>query len=176
LNQPIPVVGRSNQYAAWGVVLLVLAHLCWLQLRPESEWRRFHAMAAQTTDRRAAIPEHEPVRIANRTDNGNVLLKLAGYAKTNPVVENSLGYFYFQTCYTLYPRRVYAGPSDQVINDGRDIMRIGFSPDPQWLQEHDVRSVFIFGNDTAGGNPPRLEMLPSGNGQAGVQTNKSGGN
>ena len=29
--------------------------------------------------------------------DGNVLLKLAGYAKTNPVVANSLGYFYFQT-------------------------------------------------------------------------------
>jgi hypothetical protein len=177
LNQLIPADGRSFRYAAWGVVLLVLVHLCWLQLRPESELHQICAVATQSTARRATMMEHEQSdRIAGQAGNGNVLLKLAGYAKTNPAVENSLGYFYFRTSYVLYPRRVYAAPADQVINNGRDIMRIGFSPGPQWLQEHDVRSVLIFGNDTAGGETPRLEILQPRDGQAGMQTNKSGGN
>ena len=49
-------------------------------------------------------------RIAGQAGDGNVLLKLAGYAKTNPVVENSLSYFYYRTSYALYPRRMYACP------------------------------------------------------------------
>ena len=158
-------------------MLLVLVHLCWLQLRPGSELHQICAVATQSTASRAAMMQHEQFdRIAGQAGNGNVLLKLAGYAKTNPAVENSLGYFYFRTSYALYPRRVYAAPADQVINDGRDIMRIGFSPGPQWLQEHDVRSVLIFGNDTAGGETPRWERLQPRDGQAGMQTNKSGGN
>ena len=177
LNQPIPVDGRCFRYAAWGIVLLVLVHLCWLQLRPESELHQIYAVATEPPSSRAAMMEHDQSdRIARQAGNGNVLLKLAGYAKTNPAVENSLGYFYFRTSYALYPRRLYAAPADQVINDGRDIMRIGFSPGPQWLQEHDVRSVLTFGNDTAGGETPRLEILPPRDGQAGMQTNKSGGN
>jgi len=155
---------------------LVLVHLCWLQLRPESELHRFCVVAIQSTARRVAMMQQEQsARIAGQAADGNVLLKLAGYAKTNPAVANSLGYFYFRTSYALYPRRLYAAPADQVINSGRDIMRIGFSPSPQWLQEHDVRSVLIFGNDTAGGETPRLEILQPRDGQTGMQTNKSGG-
>jgi hypothetical protein len=177
LNQPIPVNGRSSRYAAWGVVLLVLVHLCWLQLRPESELHQFCTVAKQSTARHTAMaPYEQSDRITGQAADGNVLLKLAGYAKTNPVVANSLGYFYFRTSYTLYPRRVYAAPADQVINSGRDIIQIGFSPGPQWLQAHDVRSVLIFGNDTAGGETPRLEILQPRDGQARVPAEKSGGN
>ena len=177
LNQFIPADGRRFRYAAWGVVLLVLIHLCWLQLRPESELHRICAVATGSKSRHAAMTEHEQSgRIAWQATDGNVLLRLAGYAKTNPVVANSLGYFYFQTSYALYPRRLYAAPADQVINDGQDIMRIGFSPDPQWLQAHDVRSVLIFGKDNPGEETPRLEILQPRDGRAGMQTNISGGN
>jgi hypothetical protein len=177
LNQPVSVDGRNFQYTAWGIVLLALVHLCWLQLRPESELHRFWAVAKQSTPHRMAITvQDQSGRIAGQAPDGNVLLKLAGYAKTNPVAANSLAYFYFQTSYALYPRRLYAAPADQVINDGQDIMRIGFNPGSQWLQAHDVRSVLIFGNDTAGGETPRLELLPPRDGQVGMQTNKSGGN
>jgi hypothetical protein len=177
LNQPVSVDGRNFQYAAWGIVLLALAHLCWLQLRHDSELRRFWAVTKQSTPHRMAITvQDQSGRIAGQAPDGNVLLKLAGYAKTNPVAANSLAYFYFQTSYALYPRRVYAAPADQVINDGHDIMRIGFSPGPQWLQAHDVHSVLIFGNDTPGGESPRWESLLPRDGQSGVQTNKSGGN
>lgn len=177
LNRFFSTDGRSCRYAAWGVMLLVLVHLCWRQMRPESELHQIYAVATESAARRAArIEPDQSDRIARQAGDGNVLLRLAGYARTNPAVANSLGYFYFRTSYALYPRRLYAAPADQVINDGRDIMRIGFSPGPQWLQAHDVRSVLTFGNDTAGGETPRLEILPPRDGQAGMQTNKSGGN
>ena len=177
LNQLVPAHRRNFQYAAWGIVLLALVHLCWLQLHPESELRRFRAVARKSTNRHTAMMvQDQSGRIAGQAPDGNVLLKLAGYAKTNPVVANSLAYFYFQNSYALYPRRLYAAPADRVINDGQDIMRIGFNPGPQWLQAHDVRSVLIFGNDTPGGESPRWENLQPHDGQAGMQTNKSGGN
>ena len=55
---------------------------------------------------------------------------------------------------------MYLAPADKVINNGSDIMRAEFSPSPQWLQAHDVRSVLVFGNDNAGGETLRLETLP----------------
>jgi hypothetical protein len=177
LNQFIPADGRSFRYAAWGVVLLVLVHLCWLQLRPESELHQICAVATQSTASRAAMMQDEQLdRIADRTGDGNVMLKLAGYAKTNPVVENSLSYIYYRTSYALYPRRLYIAPAEQVINNGWDIMQIAFSPSQQWLQEHDVRSVLTFGNDNAGRETLWLETLPPRDGQAGMPADKSGGN
>ena len=176
LNQLIPADGRSFRYAAWGVVLLVLVHLCWLQLRPESELHQIRAFATHSTASRTAIMQYEQLdRMAGQTGNGNVLLKLAGYAKTNPVVENYLSFVYYRTSYALYPRRMYVAPADQVINNGRDIMRIEFNPSQQWLQEQDVRSVFTFGNDNAGGEMLRLEILPPRDDPAGMPANKSGG-
>ena len=104
-----------------------------------------------------------------------MLLELAGYATTNPAVENTLGYFYFRAGYALYPRRVFAGPADRIINDGRDIMRIGFDPDPQWLQAHDVHFRLTFGDNNTGGETPRLEILPSPGVSTRMPANPSGG-
>jgi hypothetical protein len=177
LNRFISTDGRSWRYAAWGIVLVTLVHLCWRQSRPDSELHRICAFASQSPASRVALMPYEQLdRMAGQIENGNVWLQLAGYAKTNPVVENSLSFTYFRTSYALYPRRLYAAPADMVINDGRDIMRAEFSPGPQWLQEHDVGSVIIFGNDNAGGETLRLEALPPRDHQAGMPATKSGGN
>jgi len=177
LNRFIPADGRSFQYAAWGVVLLVLVHLCWLQLRPESELHQICAVATQSTASRAAMMQYEQSdRIADRTGNGNMLLKLAGDAKTNPVVENPLSFIYYRISYALYPRRMYVAPADKVINNGWDIMRIEFNPSQQWLQEHDVRFVLTLDSDNAGKATLRLEILPPRDGQAGMPAARSGGN
>jgi hypothetical protein len=173
LNQHFPADGRSSRYAAWGVVLLVLVQLGWRQLRPESELRRVCAMATAAPASRLAVMEEERFdHLASQADDGNVLLKLAGYARTNSAVENTLGYFYFRTTYAMYPRRLFAGPADQIINGGRDIMRIGFNPDPQWLQAHDVHYTLTFGDENLGWETPRLEPLPSPEASSGMSANK----
>jgi hypothetical protein len=177
LNQFIPADGKSFRYAAWGIVLLVLLHLGWLQWRPESDWHRIFAFATRSPASRTALAQYEQLdRLANQAGTGNVLLKLAGYAKTNPVVENSLSFVYFRSSYALYPRRIYAATADRIINSGQDIMRAEFSPGQHWLQEHDVRSVLIFGNDTNGGGTLRLESLAPQGDPTGMPTGTSGSN
>ena len=177
MNLLIPADRRSAKYTAWGIVLLALVQLCWLQGRPGSEWRQICAAATERAAGHPAAPPDEPYdRIAQQAGQGNVVLKLAGYARTNPAVENSLGYFYYRAAYALYPRRVYVAPADEVINNGKDIMRAEFHPGRQWLQEHDVRSVLTFGNDHAGGETPHWELLSPEDGGAGARTNQPGGN
>lgn len=177
LNRFIPARGKCFQYAAWAVMLLTLVHLCWLQLRPESDLRRLCAFAMRSpASRTALMPYQQLDQIAEQTRNGNLLLKLAGYAKTNPVVENSLSFVCFRTSYDLYPRRIFTAPADKVINNGQDIMRAEFDPGPQWLKEHDVRSVLIYGNDNTSGRTLRLEILPPRDVPAGMSTEKPGGN
>lgn len=177
LNRQIPADRRIFKYAAWGIVLLALIHLCWLQLQRRSEAHVFYAIVTKSTVGHAAKMHFEELdQIAGRMSNGNVLLKLADFAKTNPVGSNSLGNFYFRTCYTLYPRRLYAASSDKVINDGSEIIRIGFSPTPKWLQERDVRYALTFGNNSVVGKMPQLEILQPRERESGMQTNKPGGN
>jgi hypothetical protein len=177
LNQLKPAHRRIIELAAWGIVLLALAHLCWLECRSGSE---LHQIYTQTVKPAAShppvMPKEQWEKIANPAGAGNGLLKLAGYAKTNLAVENNLSFFYYWTSYSLYPRRIYVAPPDAVINNGRDIMRTAFNPDQPWLQEHDIRFILTYGNDQAGGETPQLQILPPQGGQAASPINQSGGN
>jgi hypothetical protein len=157
-------------------VLLSLAHLCWLQSRSGSELRRIFALAARSEASRAAIAEHERIdRIADRTVPGNVLLKVAGDAEQHAVAGDSLSFVYYRTGYALYPRRIYVAPADQVVNDGRDILRVEFSPSQEWLQEHDVRSVLTLGSDGAGHETLRLQILKPRDDRAGTPIDRPAG-
>src|SRR5579863_9841203 len=77
-NLPVPPDRKRYRSAAWAVVLLVLAHLCWLQLQPESEFLRNLAFATRSAASRAALLQIEQLdRLVEQTGNGNVQLKLA---------------------------------------------------------------------------------------------------
>ena len=176
LNQFIPAHCRSFEYIARGGVLLVLLHLCWLQLQPKSECHRLYAMATKSAAFRSTIMQYEQLdRIANQTGDGNVLLKLTEQVKTNPDATDFLCLVYYRTCYVLYPRRLYVGPADIVINGGRAIMQAEFNPSQQWLEEHDVHFVLNLGIDKPG-QAMYLKLLPLDTGKAGVYTNRTGGN
>ena len=142
------------------MVMLTLGQLCWLQLRAGSATR---AIWGEVTRQMAAAHPPRPTPATGQETNGNVWLQLAGYARTNPIVDRSLFFFYFQTTYALYPRRIYAARVDQVIISGRDIMHAQFQPDPEWLKAHQVRYVATFGNGNRGGTPPQWEPLPEAN-------------
>ena len=177
LNQPIPASRRNFERAAWAIVLLMLIHLCWLQSRPESGLRQIWSLATAPAAGRPAVVQYEQIdRIASQVTNSNVLLKLVGYAKTNPAVEYHLGLFHYWTSYALYPHRLYAAPENTVINNVRDIMRAAFNPGPGWLQEHDVRYVLTYGTDRAGEKTPQLSILQFPDDPTGTQTNRAGGN
>jgi hypothetical protein len=157
-------------------VLLALAHLCWLQLRPDSGLRLSWASAIRPDAGRAAgLPFERLDRLAARTRDGNVLLKLAGDTEKTAAVEDSLSFVYYRISYALYPRRILVAPEGEVINNGWDILRIRFSPDPQWLQEHDVRSIVTDGSDDAGGETLRLRILAPRDDRARLPTGESEG-
>jgi hypothetical protein len=176
LNQLIPAHYKSFEYIAWAGVLLVLAHLCWLQLQPKSECHQRYAMATKSAVFRATITQYEPFdRIANQTRDGNLWLKVTGEAKTNPGATDLLCLVYYRTSYVLYPRRLYVGPADFIINGGRAIMQVEFNPSQQWLQEHDVRFVLYPGINQPG-QGMYLKLQPVDDGKAGAYTNQTGGN
>ena len=155
---------------------MVLAHLCWLQLRLGSPLRQAYILATQSGSARIITtrPSEAFGQIARETGDGNVFLELAGCARTNRCFENSLGYFYFRANYALYPRQLYVAPAGAVINNGTDIMRAGFVPDRQWLQDHNIRSVLTYdGKD--GGETPQLEFLQHDQHGAGIKANPAGG-
>jgi hypothetical protein len=172
LNQPDSGHRKIFDRAAWGIVLLVLAHLCWLQLRPGSPFHQAYGLATKPASARVPTRPSGPFdQLAREAGDASVLLELAGPARTNRVFENSLGYFYFQANYVLYPRRLYAAPAGQVINNGADVMHAGFNPDRQWLQDHNVRSVLTYDGDHAGEPPPHLKILQPDQRETGMQTN-----
>lgn len=157
-------------------MLLALVQLGSLQFRRESEWHRFRAIAIQHTTGSATTKRYEQLdRLAEQTVKGNVLLELAGYARSIPAAENFSCLLYYRLNYTLYPGRMYVAPADHVINNGQDIVQTEFNPSPQWLQEHDVRSALIFGVTGDGRVTLQLKPLPPSGSQSGRQADKSGG-
>jgi hypothetical protein len=153
-------------------VLLALVHLGWLQLRPGSAFRQTWTAAANSGAGRTTQPD---ASLADAGDDGNLLLQLAGYTKTNRVIEKSIFYYYFHTTYALYPRRLYVAPADKIIISGLDIMDARFHPDPNWLREHQVRYRATFGGSAAGGTVSPWETPPPDDGTSGTQTNRAGG-
>lgn len=164
----------SLRYAAWVAVLLVLGHLCWLQLRPESASRQ--NWSAVTSRAGGGGTTQPPGPAADAGDDGNVLLLRTGYATTNLAIENSLFYFYFHVSYALYPRRIFVAPADRVINQGLDIMHTAFNPDRRWLEEHHVGYVTIFSSSLTSEKLAPGNMIPLDKYLSGAQTNQAGGN
>jgi len=169
LDRVISVGGKSSRYAAWGAVLLTLLHLCWLQLQPGSGLRETWADAVKSpapASRKVAAEKESFEQIGRQTGTGNLLLHFA-------VSTKAACYIYFLSSYVLYPRRLYVGPADSVVNNLEDLMRIEFNPGREWLQERDVRCVLTFVKD---GTPLQAHFLQPPDASAGAQTNRPGGN
>jgi len=162
------------RYAVWVAVVLVLGHLCWLQLRPGSSSRQnWSAMASRSASGRATQAAEPPGKVGF---DGNVLLQRGGYARTNLVIENALFYFYFHTSYAFYPHRVFVAPADRIVNKGLDIMRTEFDPDRRWLEEHHVHYVATFSGSQTSEKLTPANMMSVGEYLSGAQTNRAGGN
>jgi hypothetical protein len=174
--QPINSRRLSLRYAAWGAVWLTLIQLGWRQLQPGADLDRTWAMATPSTSRRDAFQELGCFeQIVRETAPGNVRLHLAGAAQTDAALEKPVSYVYYRFAYLLYPRRIFAGTADCIINNGNEVMRSQFRPTPSWLQEHDVRNVLFYGNDKPD-EGIRLQILPSDEDPSAGQASPKGGN
>jgi len=131
------------------VVLVVLLHLCWLRFR--SDTFPLERARVEVTMKTPDVPA-EFSCITDGSGRANLLLKLQT-ASTNDLAENLAGYFYFRANYLLYPRRLYIAPESQVINKGRDWMRLDFQPDQDWLAQHHVTATWVCDLDKSMASP-----------------------
>jgi hypothetical protein len=183
---PVDRSWRCKNLAAWAVVLLTLAQLCWLQTRPGSGLRDLLGELRHFSDRQKLMPFGDFDRLAGQAGTNNIFIKIAGGADTDhdtfsdrnfsAYQEFVLSLSYYRTSYLLYPRRAYVAPADIIVNKGSDLMRIRFVPDQAWLQTHDVRSVLTLGFDPQGRMlPVHWEQIPPGTAGSQSQTEGSGG-
>ncbi|MDR3456510.1 MAG: hypothetical protein P4N60_03630 [Verrucomicrobiae bacterium] len=159
---------KTSNLAAWAIVLLTLAQLCWLQSRPDAALKSIPARLKNPAAALAPYQDYDD--FAARSGAGNVFIKLVGCPRINPDAEAAhsfsdyheffLSAWYFRTAYNLYPRRALVAPPDTIINGGWNLMGIAFVPDQAWLARHAVHSVLTLGFDAAG-RPlaPRWEPL-----------------
>ena len=174
LNHP----RKTSFYVAWGTVLLVLVHLCWLQLSAGSELRRFTAILTTGEAGAGELDANEYCdRLVNQAnvDDGSVLLRFVGYTAGNGRDGYVASLLYYRAGYILYPRRVYAAPEERIINQGRDILQAEFNPDLPWLRAHNVRSILTLRKDASGNQVAECEIIEPGEDSPGTQTGGAGG-
>lgn len=169
------------------IVLLTLLQLVWLQFQPESGLCTLAANTRHPQKNQSVVLCKVLDRVAGWAGRGNVFLKLEGCSRTNlgPLSshvsfgcrETYLSEWYFRDCYSLYPRRLFLAPTNVIVNDGWDMMKIKFAPVPAWLQARDVRSILTLGFDNRGRTLP-VQWKPLKSAAFGIktQTNRTGGN
>jgi hypothetical protein len=155
---------RLVRLAAWLVVIAGVLNVCFLQIPHGSELRQ--ALALLRSKHGPQKSEYawcdELLKLPNGSV-GNIWLDL-GPLRTNQYTDEYLGMIYFRANYVLYPTRLYAAPSNHVINGGSDFSRNSPEPTSQWLRDHDVRFELTILKDKAG--PARAEWRPLETGRA----------
>lgn len=151
---------KACQLAGWVLVLLTLFQLCWLQFRPGSGLSALMSKVTGSYHEPSVVSREDQDQMIAHSKTGNVFMRLIGNDNTNAVNLSSHDFFdyreyyfsdwYFLACYTLYPRRVFLAPTNVVINDGWDVMRVQFAPDNAWLGARNVHSILTVGFDHDG--------------------------
>jgi hypothetical protein len=72
---------------------------------------------------------------------GNLFVRFTGFSPDDPADALFASRFYYRAAYTLWPRRIFVGPPDRIINDGEDLISTRFERNTEWLGRHHVRAV-----------------------------------
>jgi hypothetical protein len=73
--------------------------------------------------------------------HGNLALHFVGF-DANDARQGPLAcQYYFRAVYALYPRRVFVGQGDRVINFPNELLAADEVPDDRWLRSHGVTAV-----------------------------------
>lgn len=76
--------------------------------------------------------------------SGNLFLHFSGFDTEQSDQANYISLVYYRAVYTRYPQRIFVADSETIINNGRDIGTITFTPDRQWFTAHAVQSMLTF--------------------------------
>ncbi len=98
--------------------------------------------------------------IADAAEGKNVLLHFQLPADDWAAHAAFFATLYYRAAYEFYPRRVFVGHDDRVINFPADLKKADQLPDVAWLRQHQVPAVFSFVPGDEHGPDARVYRVP----------------
>ncbi len=137
-----PVARRPAGVTVARAVLCVgllagVAHLLYLHAAPDAP-ARSGILAAQAVANEAPLAAFDR-SLARDAGGRNVVVHFPSLASAE---DRKLAcVVYFHANYALYPRHVWVGRDDTVVNDAAGLVRGDVPPPPGWCRSHDVTAV-----------------------------------
>jgi hypothetical protein len=138
--------------AIYSALLFGLLQVVYFDIDPESPLRG-GGMGKQRNDQQSSVLEAISGDFAKAAGGRPFALHvsipakyIAGDGKINTSAGNQLAGIYYYTANRIYPRRLYIGEDDRVVNYGRDLL--GPPASVQWLQDHGVAGTIDIGLDS----------------------------
>jgi hypothetical protein len=127
-------------------VILIVVHMAWLNVKPG---------ATPVRVIKGALAPHESqmfVQMYERIDQffepycrtGNVVLRFDGFSAADKRHRDTVGFVYFRGAYAVYPQRIFCGEETDVVNNAEDLLKIGFTPNAEWLVSHNIVAVVTY--------------------------------
>ncbi len=143
----------SRGWGAWGrnllgaAILVVVLHLAYVNMNPGAfPWSIIDgalsgkAKGSDVFGRYAAVDK----AFASFAEKGNVVLRFQGFNATQVRHLDFIEFEYYRAAYAVYPRRVFCGDVNDVLNSARDVLKVAFNPSEPWLDAHQVATVVTF--------------------------------
>lgn len=153
-TQSIPLI-----VLAVGIVISAIANL-----RDGALVRVALSSDAESVFSAAGSKPHRIDDIIRPIARGNpVAVRFVGSSDASNETLENVARFYFRSCYTLYPARVYVTASDeQVVTRATDLINNGFDPSDEWCQARGLESVLTIAITPDNLRPAKLHQVPVG--------------
>ena len=145
MNQPERLNGnsrRSRWLSRFALIVLLLAilHLIYLNLATNSPIQQIAvgSLPQLALEQQLSAADETCRAVAG---DGNLAIHFDGFDASHFQQGLLMSQFYFRAVYALYPRRVFVGHDDQVINTATELAAADALPDDQWLRQHGVGGV-----------------------------------
>ncbi len=141
---PFPIPSRFTKMAIGALVLFSLVYTSYYNIKKGSFARTIVVDAIGGKDRIASPILRVDAFYKELPGDGNIFLYFKGFDTTSSNQKAFVTTQYYRLTYKLYPRRVFVGKPDKIINNGIDILNTNFYPDEEWLERYNIRSTITF--------------------------------
>jgi hypothetical protein len=142
----------ARQYMSSALIFILFVYICITSLD------RFPGVSAKKNSI-AARQEQKTAEICAMVDrvfttpeisSGNLFLQFSGFDTAQPDQANYISLVYYRAVYTRYPQRIFIADTETIINNGRDIGTINFTPETRWLNDHAIHALVTFSRSKNG--------------------------
>ena len=131
---------QVTSLAAYASLLLAMLYLAYLNLATDAPIQQIAAGELHQSSLAQQLAGEDKSFLAV-AQGGNLALHFEGFDVDNFRQGLLMSEFYFRAVYTLYPKRVFVGRDDRVVNIAPDLSAADVLPDDLWLRQHGVRGV-----------------------------------